>query len=255
MALLPGAAVFGKYDMTRSRFAKRWQFEIAAGANIVEEGSVLVRAAGAGTTEVVSPSADAAGEVPLGIAIHGVISATSFTEVFEGTVPLAGTLTLDLGRRLIIDVGAGVAEARARDLTTPQELAVIAPGAPIDNQVAIDTGTGIATFHAGEAGSNVRIYFRWTLSTIEAQQILRESHVNRGVENLFGQIMVGVGHCQVYTTMFDARGIWVVGEPGDLGASGLFTTPAEASNTVPFGRVISVPTTDDPYLGVEYTTP
>lgn len=255
MALLPGAAVQAKYDLTRSRFEKRWQYELATGANLVEEGSLMVRAAGAGTTEVVAPSADAASEVPLGVSLQSVINATTFTEVFEGTVPAAVPLELDLGRASIIDVGAGVAEVRARDLTTPQELAVIAPGAPADNQVAIDTATGIATFHAGEAGSDVRLFLRWTLTTTESQQILRESHINRGAEDIFNLVVVGVGMCQVFTTMYDARGIYAVGDVLDCGPGGLFTTAALSANDIPFGRVISIPTTDDPFLGVEYQTP
>ena len=249
----PGAGVFGKYDFGRSRFEHRWPYDIEDGVNILEEGTVLVRKAGSGTTEVVAPSADVADEVPLGIALHGVISAVTFTEVITATVPAVAPFDITTGRTGITVQGANPQLRAVRTDTGADVVTVI--GGPGGGQVGVVLATGILTADAALAGLEFRFTYQWTLSALEAQQIVRESHINRGAEALFGQIIVGCGRCEVYTTMYDAGAQFAAGDPCDLGPGGIFTSVARRNAAGAFGRVISVPTTDDPFLGVEYTTP
>jgi hypothetical protein len=263
--LLPDASVKSKWDLTRSEFQVVRDYEIAAGVNVTEEGTVLVREAGPSGTEVVRPSPGAATtEIPLGVALHSYITADTFTATVSRTIPTVAPLTVDVGRTNIVDVGGTIAEALGV-ASGSGALTTITPGVPASGQMSLVLTTGIATFHADEAGQTVVITFRWNLTVTEAREILRQSHVNRGfsgangAEHQFNRIQVGVGRCVVYTTMFDAGATWVVdGAGGDvpvLEAGGIFSTNTRNGTGTPFGRVVSVPTVGDPYLGIEYVTP
>lgn len=261
--LSPDAAVQSKVDRTRSEFEYVRQYDIAPATTIAEEGTILMRAAGAGGSEVVSPTAGAATDVPLGLALHSSIQATTMVAQIQKTIPASGTLTVDLGRTNIVDAGSSVAEALGVASTTGA-LTTVAAGVPSSGEMAINLTTGIATFHADEAGQDVTITYRWNLTVLESNQIFRDSHINRalgqggGPEASFGKVMVGVGRCVVYTTMYDAGATWV--QHGTttaacvLGAGGIFTTNARNGTGVAFGKVIKVPSVADPYLGVEYVT-
>lgn len=256
MPILPNASVKTKVDFTRSRFEWKRQYEVNPTANLVEEGTVLVRVKNAaGTGEVVQPCSSAGGELPVGISLQSRISAVTFTEVEDVVVPAApGPYTVQLKHTNIVDTGGGVAEANAYDYDLPGFLTVAA--APGVNTVAIDPLTGIATFDAGQAEHNVRLNYRFVLTAIERDAILRQSHVNRGAEDQFGLITIAYGSCVVYTTMYDAFAQWADPTPGPplqatLGDNGLFTLGGGGDN---FGRVISAPTAGDPYLGIEYVT-
>jgi hypothetical protein len=93
---------------------------------------------------------------------------------------------------------------------------------------------------------------------VEKEALIRSSHVNRGADEQFASLSVGVGRCRVYTTMFNAAAQWeLLLQDGTLnspvlGPNGLWSTVNETATGTPFGRVISLPTVDDPYLGVEY---
>jgi len=253
MALLPNASVKTKVDFTRSRFEWKRQFEVAATANIVEEGSLLQRVADAsGLKEVVTLSTNAASLRPAGISLQSRITALTFTNVEEVVVPSAAPYTVQLSRTNIIDTGAGVAEAAVWDYDAgPAAYLTVVAGVPAATQVEIAPLTGLATFNVAEAGHRCRVVYRYNLTAIERDELLRQSHVNRGAEDQFGLMTVAQGHCVVYTTMYDANEQYAVGDALTLDNNGLFSK----SGATAFGEVISVPTASDPYLGVEYITP
>jgi len=260
MPLLPNASVKTKYDFTRSRFEWKRQFEVSPTTNIVEEGSVLTRLPGPAGNEVVQlghAGAMAAGERPVGLSLQSRITANTFADVRNYTVPAApGPYTIQLPHAGLIDLGALTAEAYVWDYDAgpPAALTVIphvAPPAPLAGQVDIDPVTGLMTFNAAEAGHNIDITYRWNLTAIERDLILRQSHVNRGAEDQFGLMTVGYGDCVVYTSMYECDQAYTVGAQLTLGANGLFTLGG-ATN---FGMVVSVPSPGDPYLGVEYISP
>ncbi len=258
MSLLPGASVKTKYDFTRCRFEWKRQFQVDSTTNIVEEGSVLSRMSCPVTGEEVVRLASAAlpgtNERPCGIALISRISADTFTIVERVTVPAAAPLTVQLAHSNIAEstVLATAAEAHGVDQAgTP--VASIVPGAPGGDEVSIDLVSGVATFNVSQAGMWVDMTYKWNLTAIERDAILRQSHINRGAEDQFGLMTVGYGNCWIYTTMFDAYGTYVVGQQVYTGDNGLFTDDVTVGSE--FGTVISVPSVGDPYLGVEYISP
>lgn len=259
MSIIPGAVVNAKYDLSRGIVETKRMYPLAAGTNIAEEGSLLIQSAGTSTVEA-AVCTGVADEIPLGMALLSFIKGKTFTKYQEGVVPAVAPLTFQLARNNIIDVGGGVAEAAVYNVTTPGYLTVIAPGAPGAAEVAIDTATGILTFNAAEAGIDFWIRYRYNMTVVEKDDLIRSSHVNRGADEQFESVSVAIGRCRVYTTMFDTRGEWELllqsgaANSPCLGADGLWSTITLVAAATAFGRVISLPTVDDPMLGIEYNS-
>jgi hypothetical protein len=271
MPLLPDASVNTKYDFTRSRFEWKRQFEVAPTANIVEEGSMLTKLPGPTGNEVVQlgqSGALATGERPCGIALISRITADTFTMVREVTVPAiptpAAPLQIQLPNANLVvttdafpTVASGAAELFAYDNTagaTLDTIVHVAVPVPASGEVDVDPLTGLMTFHTDEAEHDVTVTYRWYLTAVERDLLLRQSHVNRGAEDQFGLMTVGYGNCWLYTSMYVAGDTYTVGAPLYLYDNGLVSATQVAGATQ-FGVVISVPSPGDPYLGIEYISP
>lgn len=262
MAIQPGASVKSKWDMTRSLIGRREEYELVAGTNLVEESQLMV--AGGTSTQQATTSITGAvfgDAVPLGFAINGKILATTFTNYEVGTVPLApGPHTFTLDHSNIVANGySGFADAYVFDVTANLELEV-AVAAVAATSVTLAANTGIITFDANEAGHTFFVRYRWNLTVAESREILRQSAIGRGSEDTFDKVMIAREHCIVYTTMYDADAAWVLnqqlgtavnGNPV-TGAGGVLTIFDNNALGTCFGRVISLPSASDPYLGVEY---
>lgn len=258
MPLLPNASVKTKYDFTRSRFEWKRQFEVSPTANILEEGSVVTRLPGPAGNEVVHLGQSgvlATGERACGLSLQSRITANTFVDVRNYTVPAApGPYAIQLPHANLVLAGAALAEAYVWDNTAGSVITVvahIAVPAPGGGNVDIDPVTGLMTFDVAEAEHNITITYRWNLTAIERDLILRQSHVNRGAEDQFGLMTVGYGNCLVYTSMYECDQAYTVGAQLTLGDNGLFTLGGVTN----FGIVVSVPSPGDPYLGVEYISP
>lgn len=257
MPLLPNASVKTKVDFTRSRFEWKRQFQVSPTANIVEEGSLLQRIVSpAGTDEVVTLSTAAATLRPAGISLQSRITAQTFTAVQDIVVPTVAPFTVQLAHTTLVVTAGGFGEAALWDYDAGagnEILVPVAPPAPppvtIPASVTVNAN-GLLTFDALEAGHHVRVTYRYVMTSIERDELLRQSHVNRGAEDQFGLVTVACGHCVVYTTMYLCTETYAVGDALTLDANGLFSL----SGATTFGRVISLPTPSDPYLGVEYVT-
>lgn len=260
----PGAGGFEMVDYTRSRFGDKLQYTIATGANIVNEGTFLVKADGGNNEEVVSPCTGAADEIFAGIAQFSAIEGYIWAACQNLTIPNVAAPTIDLGVVNLLHDGSGpppLAEARVIYTATGVAFTILPPGVPPAGagDVEFDYNTGIMTFHAADASVDITVTYRWNLTAQERDMILRESGPNRGCESMFGIMSVGLKHCYVYTMMYDARANWVVDSvvPADqpvLGANGKVSTVAlEATGTLlPAGRVFKAPEPGDPYLGIEF---
>jgi len=265
MPLLPDASVKSKWDMTRCRFEWKRQFEVSPTTNIVEEASMLTRLPGPAGNEVVQlghSGAMAAGERPAGVALISRISAYTFTDVRAVTVPAISVppvpLQIQLPHGNLAITAPATAEAYVYDVTAAAALTVVAhvaPPAPAATQVDIDPVTGLMTFNNAEAEHDLLVTYRWNLSAVERDLILRQSHVNRGAEDQFGLMTVGSGDCLVYTTMYLASDAYTVGAQLYLNDNGLMSVTNAGGTSLAFGTVVSVPAPGDPYLGFEYITP
>lgn len=260
------ASVKSKWDRTRSIIEHRREYELVAGTNLTEEAQWMV--SGGTTSQQATPSAGAAGEIPLGAAIKGSTLATTFANVEAGTVPSAAPFTFQMEHNnIVLNTYTAFADAYVFDTTASTELQVAA-AAVAGVSVTLDRATGVITFAAGDAGHAFTVQYRWNMTTIEREAILRETAIGRGSEEVFGKTQIAVGNCTLYTTMYDADVAWAIGtqdwrDPWAgtplaaspvMGVGGILTSYGQNNNGSPFGRVVSLPSATDPYLGVQYST-
>lgn len=268
-AIQPGAAEKATWDMSRSRFEKKWQYAIQAGVNIINEGTWLARTAGADGGEVVLPCTGAANEVFAGVSQQSGIQGYVWANCIHATIPAVpdalGNYDIDVGHLGLVNDEATPATAYTfvAFTATPTTAftinnATTAPGGT--GIVQVVPATGIYRFNVADAGLEVKIVYRWELSAREHDFFVRDSHINRGSEALLSEIMVGCGApCIVYTMMYDAAGLWIAhsaaaGNQPCLGANGEVTTITINAVGTAVGRVIKIPSVDDPYLGIEFST-
>ncbi len=275
MAIAPGASQRGKLDRTRSRFTRVTEFPLVTGVPFTEEGQ-LAMAVNTGTGVHASPSMAVAAntEVPLGVILNGTIMASTFTHWETGTVPAALTYQLKFNNLAVSDRFTPLVEAYcyivASGLEIPVTVAAAAAGDCMVNQA-----TGLVTFNPLQFGGvltmvgvTFAIRYRWNMTVIQSLSFCKSSPVGRSSETLYEKIMIGRGHgCRCFTTHYDADAIWTLGmQTGAtnspcLGVNGLWSTitnttggPLAGPGTA-FGRVISLPSVNDPYVGFEYNTP
>lgn len=262
MAINPAASVKSKWDMTRSIIDQRREYDLVSGTNLVEEAQVMV--AGGTTSQEATTSVTGAvfdDATPLGLSLNGKILATTFTNYESGTVPAApGPYTYTLEHSsLVSNTYSTFADAFVYDNTGATELEV-AGAAIAGTSVTINATSGVVTFAAGDAGHSFYIRYRWNLTNAESQEILRASAVGRGSEDTFDKVIIAHGHCTMHTTMYDADAAWVLNQQTGAavsgnpvtGAGGVLTIYDNNNNGTPFGRVVSLPSASDPYLGLEY---
>lgn len=262
MALQPGASVKSKWDMTRSEIGRREEYSLVAGTNLVEEAQVMVAGGTTSQQATTSVTGSAFGDaLPLGLALNGKILATTFTNYESGTVPAASPYTFTLEHsNLVTNSYSTFADAFVYDDTAAAELEV-AGAAVAGTSVTLNVSTGVMTFGAGDASHAFHVRYRWTLTTVEANEILRQSSIGRGSESTFDKIVIAHGHCFMYTTMFDADGAWALNVQSGTttpvtnpvtGTGGVLTTYDNNNLGTCFSRVVSLPGANDPYLGIEY---
>jgi hypothetical protein len=263
MAIQPGATLQSKYDQTRSYFQRREEFALTTATVLVEEGQIAIRA-GTSMTEVTT-SLGAALEVPAGVILLGEIDANTFTWFETFTVPAAATKTLKYSNLATTPYPLGgvtdTSDIYAYD-NTDGHIMVQADAAAAHNNFVCVGATGVLTFNALAVAHSMTVRYRWNLTTVQSREIVRQSAVGRGSENTYRKVILGRGNnCRIYTTSYSPQAVWTLNVSGaianspSLGAGGLWSTITQSTTGVAFGRVISLPSLTDPYLGIEYTTP
>jgi hypothetical protein len=276
MTIAPGASQRGKLDRTRCYFKRQDEFPLVSGAApFTEEGQLAVAINNGGEIHAgLATGVAATVEVPLGPILNGTIMATTFTHWETGVVPAALTYTLKFGNLCVHHRWTPLVEAYCYVVATGLEIPVTAAAAAAGDCM-VNQATGLVTFNALQSGGaptmvGVRfaIRYRWTLTTAERLALVKSSPVGRSSEDLYGKMVVGRGHgCRCFTTQYDADAIWTLGfQDGGtnspcLGLSGEWSTITNTTGGghggpgTAFGRVISLPSANDPYVGFEYNTP
>lgn len=264
MPLTPDASVKAKLDWTRNEIERREQYTLTTGATITEEGQLMVRAGTAALTASVS-TGPAATNIPLGVNLYGKIQGTTFTAYETGTVPAApGPYTFQLQKTTIaLNGSTALRDAVVYDTTGATYLPVAAM-AVAATSVTLSAG-GLITFAAGDAGHAFWVVYRYTLTTVEALDLFRQSPIGRGSDDTFSRITVAEGRCKIWTSCYDAAGQFALHTQNGTGSNdaspctgqaGMFSTTAITTagtgEGFPFGRVIGLPDAHGPYLGVEY---
>lgn len=213
-------------------------------------GQALVRA-DSGADRLVAISGANAGEVFAGIAKTDSLDLTYVGAVETVVVPSDAPYTVTLGRGLLV---AG--QIRCYDNT---DAAALTEGdaANAGEFSAVDA-TGVLSFNAAQAGNSIQVTYRSELTARQRDLLFQGSAINRAEDANAGEVSAIRGPGIVYTMYYDATIDWSPssGVPKGVpkvvktGAGGLFTV---GGNGATVGRVHSVPSPSDPYLGIEVT--
>jgi hypothetical protein len=197
-----------------------------------ETGMAMIKSTDAAGTETVVPSTGAANERFAGISFADKhLTATGVQWDLPGTIPSGAPFEIQLPKTNNIVRFSAVRVDGGAFTAAPTV-----------------TSTGLVTFDPNDAEVAVLLRYAWTLS-LQEQQWRSVSPVPPTASSITNTIPLAVGHCRVSTNSFDTSLTFTVGEDLRLGAGGLITNTG--SGTV-FGHCFKVPTSSEPFLGVEY---
>lgn len=229
-------------DLSRCITSLILEKPVATGSVCDVEGAALVSVLEGGV-EKVKPSTGAAGEKFVGFCMVRSQSIEYVPVVEEGSVPASAPYTLQLKHGAIVS-----GEIRVYDATDATDLTEGDPGTDA-NAFSVDYSTGLVTFNAAKAEHDVVIYYRYSPTVAEVKAMYFEEAIGTNAGAVWNRTAVIVPPCEIYTTEYDVTVDWSNATEIRLGPNGRLTTGG--SGTVITGaRVISVPTVENPYLGI-----
>lgn len=207
------------------------EYGIAAGADIKEEGQVLVSVLENGI-EMVKPSEGKDGEKIVGFAWSNAI--------IPGTIVATKTETAD------DDYEAG-AFTVALENAVEGSIAVTINGEASTGSLA----DGVFTVSdAVEAGATVVITYRKNLTVNESRALFGDKRANLNNNLALNSISVIRGNGDMWTDQYDTSADWSEATEAAAGANGLLVPAAEGKTTV--GRIIGKPSAGQFWLGVSF---
>lgn len=206
---------------------------LAPGAAVTAEGQALIRVTAA-PAQGVTPSLGAANEIFAGFSLLGVSAAPlpalyaskveSFTVPGSGIVALAKTPVA--GQLAVFDNTAGAAVA------TPTVV-----------------GNTVTTL---TVGNTVTVTYKYALSVIEARALQGDVQPGGYAGSYVGQVGVAKRGV-IYTDQFDAAVNWAAATSIKLAAGGQITSQGGSGVALTGAYVVSTPSQEVPYLGLEFS--
>ena len=229
-------AIYGPLSaITASR-----EMPLAPGYVFTNEGVALVSVLLASGVHGVQAATGAASEQFLGFGMAATSAIphlpTTQVKVESALLPPGGAITLSAtplaGSISVFDVTAG------------------APVASANVALAGSVATITAAAGVGAVGNSIRITYRYTLTVSEAVMTYGDVQPGGYAGNRFGSCGVAQRGV-IYTNAFDTSVNWATATAVKTAAGGLVTNQAGTGATLP-AVVISIPSVDYPYLGLEF---
>lgn len=235
--------------------------DIVSTSAVVREGMLLVRTMEDGV-EKVQPCALAGSQVPVGFSIsdNSVDLTAPFVE--EITVPAAadggglfGVVLQHAPRAHQTVGGRWEISLVAAGVELPQVATATAPGAGNFAYVAADQAI---YFDTAQKGLSYTATYRYTLTETEAKMKFYERSINNQAGVQLGQVVILTGYGQIFTNEFDCKAPWgITSTPAvyssTLGSVSDSTIAAGGTNLSSLIRVVHVPTSDVPALGLAFS--
>ena len=232
-------------DLKRTWYQWTDPMALATGASVDNEGQGLVSVLEGGI-EKVKPSAGGAGEKVVGFARFRQKDFTSRALVESWVIPTSAPYTIQLGNQALIS-----GQIRVADLTGAVDLTVQSAPAPASGFVQVDYVHGTLTFNAAQAGDSLSVYYRYQLTVAQALQFFYQPPTNYPDPNYFLQVGAGKGKGRLFTMFYDASKAYDNSAALTLGADGIITIGG-AGPVIPGCRVVHQPSSNDPFLGIEF---
>ena len=235
-------------DLKRSFSSQRLNRTLASGTIVEQEGLIMTAVLEDGIEKAAIAATAASEDIVLGYSQTADSLPTRTAEVEEITIPSApAALEIDLRNQNLVSARVRAVTAGALVLTIDETFA----GAPADDTVKVDLATGRMKFHPDEAGATVTVTYLYDLTLTQSKQRFGERFFNNfGLHAEHGGIEVAAGEGNLFTDQFNTALDWGVGTAITLGDAGILTQGGPGP--VIGARVISVPSTDNPMLGISF---
>lgn len=234
-----------------SRSDSNWKLvkDIVTGAEIAREGLLLQSTLEDGIEKV--QVTDGSGDVCVGFSLSDNSSDTDAPFVQTMTVPATSPYTVTLSHTPMGT--APTAEICVRTAAGVKLTQVADAGGSLNGTGKFHvTGTTLS-FHSADASVAHVASFRYALTAEQAKQLYYDRSVNNGMGALFGQVAVLMGSGQVFTYEYDDKVNWADSSlTVKSGADGIITLGGGGTDLTGIVRVISVPTAEDPALGLAF---
>lgn len=217
-------------------YARSKESKVTSGVEITNEGLVLVQVKENGL-ETVRPSlGTSASEVIVGFSANTSLRPTTRVEQEYGVVPSASVYTIQLSQVLLVTGSLRV--VKTSDNTA---LTVVTTGTPNTGEVLVNTTTGLLTFNVAQAGIEVFVTYRRTLSADELPFTVRQPAINAGGNSATGSISVIRGSGELHTDMFDTTQDYSTATTLYAGVGGLVTSDSTTKTPINGSRMITAP--------------
>jgi hypothetical protein len=236
-------------DLKRTHSSLRLNRPLTSGTIVEQEGLIMVAVLENGI-ETAGIAATAGGsDIILGFSATADSQPTRTSEVEDVTVPSApAALEVDLRNQNLVTLRIRAVTAGGLVLTIDETFA----GSPGNDTVKVDLATGRLKFHPDEAGATVTVTYLYDLTLTQSKQRFGERFINnRGLHAEHGSIEAGAGHGELWTDQYNAALAWDAGTAITLGDAGQLTQGGPGP-AIP-ARVVSVPSTDNPFLGISFS--
>lgn len=233
-------------DLKRTFSSQRINRALASGTVVEQEGLIMVGVIEDGVEKAAIAATAAGTDVPIGYSQTADSQPDRTSEVEVVTIPSApAALEIDLRNQNLVSSRIRAVTAGGLVLTIDETFA----GATADDSVKVDLATGRMKFHAGEAGATVTVTYLYDMTLVQSKQMFGERFINnRGLHSEHGFIELGNGLGELWTDQFNTALDWSAGTAITLGDAGQITQGG--AGPALDALVVSVPTADNPYLGL-----
>lgn len=210
------------------------EFALAAGVLITAEGQALVRNNAAQAAGVLL-STGAASDIFVGFAIAHT-AAAPFAEPFYNAVE---TYVVASNGQIVLNNAPVAGQVGLFDVTAGSKVTIDGTTVKVVGQVV----QGLT------AGDTVSVTYKYALSVLQRNSLFGNEQPGGYVGNIVGQIGY-ISKGPVYTSEFDASVDWSTATGVKLAANGQVTNQAGAGQAIQGATIISLPSTQIPYLGL-----
>jgi hypothetical protein len=225
-------------DRKNIRLQEQVERSVAPGAQIPNEGVILVESIVNGLSCVSIQATVSGSEKISGVAILPYMLPSQTTSNEQFVVPSSGSLIFNLrnsnlvaGQMRAIVPGASDLTINTSNFSTP----------PSTGAVNVDLVGGRLMFAAGNAGATVNFLYSYQLTVTQARQRFYERSINnRDLVGDLGLVGVGKGYCEFATDQFDLTKDYTQGSALTLGNNGIITIGGPGP-VIPQAKVLATP--------------
>ena len=234
-------------DIHRSR-----EIRMATGEVIPAEGLGLVR-----SSEVVGgefsarvPVSPANTDIFMGLSLATYITLSSFP-VVENVKVTDNTAGQAIAVLIAPPQGSGATKLVAvydeNDVKLTTQVATIAL---VDAATKYAVENGVVAVHDTLADTTVKVVYSRALTLQESRNIMGDEIPGGVAANAYGSVGI-IQEGRIHTSQFDVTADWANATVIKIGANGQVISGGTGA-TIPNAKVIALPSTDSPYLGIEF---